>query len=128
MRGGTLLIMVSDFLFKYISIATLSAALVALDIQIARADRRDFYVYNGNRQNIVGFHVSPPNSDIWGRNIFSGVLFSGNRTLVFFTDNSNRCVYDLKAVYSDGSYDQGRFNLCKTSQINYTGDGGDFAP
>jgi hypothetical protein len=120
--------MVSGFLLKSISTATVSAALVALDVQIARADRRDFYVYNGNRQTIVQFYVSPPNSDYWGKNVLSDVLYSGNRTLIYFTNNSNRCVYDLKAVYSDGSYDQGRFNLCKTSRIDYTGNGGDFAP
>lgn len=100
---------------------------VASQQSLAR-DIRDFSVNNRNRLSIVGFYVSSQYSDYWGSNILNSVLLTGETTNVTFHDNNYQCVYDVKAVYSNGTYDVGRYNLCKTYVVRFYGYGGDRRP
>jgi hypothetical protein len=95
----------------------------------ATPDRRNFTVYNNTRQTVIELYVSSTDSDSWGSDIMSGVFLpSGSSTAVTFSNRSNRCIYDVKAVYRDRTYDTVRSNLCKTPSINFTESGGDYAP
>ena len=94
----------------------------------ATPDRRNFTVYNNTEQTIIELYVSSTDSNSWGSDIMSGVLRSGSSTVVTFSNRSERCIYDVKAVYRDRTYDTVRSNLCKTPSINFTGSGGDYAP
>lgn len=119
----------SKFLRNSLHIAALALPIVALSTQNASAqDRRDFAVVNSNRQTITQFYVSSTNRTTWGPDILSGVLPSGTSTTVFFSGHSNRCMYDVMAVYRDRTYDMSRINVCQTLSIDFNGDGGDYAP
>lgn len=114
---------------KFMQATVLTLSVTALNTQnVFAQDRRDFIVYNSNRLTITQLYVSPTNTQNWGRDILPGTLRSGSYTTVFFSDRSNRCVYDVMAVYQNGTYDVGRVNACQTVVINFSGDGGDYAP
>ncbi|MBW4619976.1 MAG: hypothetical protein KME17_11555 [Cyanosarcina radialis HA8281-LM2] len=117
-------------LFRLPGIVTsLTLSTIALTIQDATAgDRRNFLIYNFNQQAIVRFYIAPTNSNSWGRDTLYGILASNSSGRVDFYDNSNRCVYDVMAVYLDGSYDTGRYNFCQISYIYFYGYGGDYFP
>jgi hypothetical protein len=91
-------------------------------------DIRDFIVYNQNELTISRLYIASPNSNSWGQNILKPYLASGESATVKFSDNSDRCVYAMKAVYSNGTYDIGRHNLCGTYFVYFYGYGGDYSP
>lgn len=91
-------------------------------------DIRDFVVYNDNKLAITRLYVSSQNSDYWGKDILKSFLWNGESSTISFHDNNNQCVYDLRAVYSNGTYDVGRYNLCTTYFVYFYGDGGDYFP
>ncbi|MCF4967131.1 hypothetical protein [Nostoc sp. CMAA1605] len=108
---------------------TLVLSTIPLTSQQASAiDIRDFSIYNSNELTIVGLYVSSQYSQYWGSNILNYALLKGESTRVNFHDDSDQCVYDVKAVYSNGTYDFGRYNLCTTYFMNYYGYGGDYTP
>jgi hypothetical protein len=92
------------------------------------SDRRNFSITNNTSQTIIRLYVSKPDSKSWGENILEGVVPSGGSAKVTFSNNSELCMYDVKAVYADKTYDQKRHNLCTTAIVDYTGTGGDYAP
>jgi len=110
---------------------TLLAAALALPIvpsasqNALASDRRDFLVYNNNELEITQLYVSSAVSRYWGSNILNSDIVNGMYDAVTFSNNSNQCTYDVKAIYSDGSYDIGRTNLCSTYGITFYGHGGD---
>ncbi|PLZ95852.1 hypothetical protein CI594_14295 [Fischerella thermalis CCMEE 5196] len=107
--------------------ATLAFSTLSVASQQSLAkDIRDFSVHNRNRLAIVGFYVSSQYSDSWGSNILNSILWSGQTTKVTFHDNNYQCIYDVKAVYSNGTYDRGRYNLCRTHVVRFYGYGGDY--
>ncbi|MEH2180152.1 hypothetical protein [Nostoc sp.] len=106
---------------------TLALPIVPLASQNALAfDRRDFLVYNNNELEITQLYVSSKDSKYWGHNILNSDIVNGTSDTVTFNNNSNQCTYDVKAIYSDGSYDIGRTNLCSTYGITFYGHGGDY--
>ncbi|MHC5771274.1 MAG: hypothetical protein ACYTXI_38085 [Nostoc sp.] len=107
--------------------ATLAFSTLSVASQQSLAnDIRDFSVYNRNRLAIVGFYVSSQYSNYWGSNILNSVVSSGETTKVTFHDSDYQCVYDVKAVYSNGTYDVGQYNLCTTYVVHFYGYGGDY--
>ncbi|MBD2199645.1 MULTISPECIES: hypothetical protein [Calothrix] len=118
--------MLSQFLRNTLIAATFTLPFFPFPNQTALAgDRRDFIVYNNNELEITRLYVSSQLSEYWGRNILDSDIVSGTYESVTFNNNSNQCVYDIKAIYSDGSYDVGRTNLCDTYTVTFYGHGGD---
>ncbi|MHC5932907.1 hypothetical protein [Nostoc sp.] len=106
---------------------TLALPIVPLASQNALAfDMRDFLVYNNNELEITRLYVSSAGTEYWGRNLLNSDIVNGTSGTVTFNNNSNQCTYDVKAIYSDGSYDIGRTNLCSTYEITFYGHGGDY--
>ncbi|WP_017655861.1 hypothetical protein [Fortiea contorta] len=119
--------MFSQFLRNTFIATTLALPLVPLASQSVLADdRRDFLVYNNNELEITQLYVSSAKSDYWGRNVLQSDIVSGRSDVIRFNNNSNQCNYDIKAIYSDGTYDLGRADLCKTYEITFYGHGGDY--
>jgi hypothetical protein len=107
--------------------AALAFPIVSVNSQTAWADRRDFTVQNNNELAIVRVYVSPANSNYWGGDILGrDILPSGQSTEITFSNSSEQCIYDIKAVYENRTYDLGRANLCDTYTINFFGNGGDY--
>lgn len=106
----------------------MSLPMLSLSSQSALAqDRRDFSVYNNNELEITRLYVSSADSEYWGRNRLNSPLLAGESTKFTFNNVSNQCMYDVRAVYSNGTYDQGRYNLCTTYFIYFYGHGGEYA-
>ncbi len=119
----------SNFLSNSLQVLAMALPIVALSTQSASAlDRRDFSVRNNTSQTITKLYVSSTDSASWGSNILSTVVPSGGSRKVTFSDDSERCMYQVKAVYRDQTYDWGNYNLCQEAYVDYIGNGGDYAP
>ncbi|MBE8987045.1 hypothetical protein [Nostoc sp. LEGE 12450] len=107
---------------------SLAFSIVPLASQNAIAnDIRDFLVYNNNELEITQLYVSSAKSRYWGNNILNSDIVNGSFDMITFSNDSNQCTYDIKAIYSDGTYDIMRqADLCSTYGINFYGDGGDY--
>ena len=114
-------------LFRNTLLATaLALPIVPLTSQNALADERDFLVYNNNELEITQLYVSSTKSKYWGSNILNSDIVNGSSDTVTFGNNSNHCTYDVKAIYSDDTYDVMRqADLCSTYGITFYGHGGD---
>ncbi|BAY64669.1 hypothetical protein NIES22_47680 [Calothrix brevissima NIES-22] len=108
-------------------VTAMSLPMLSLSIQSALAqDRRDFSVYNNNELEITELNVSSVDSGYWRYNYLDSPLLPEESGKVTFNNDSNQCMYDVRAVYSNGTYDQGRYNLCSTYFIYYYGHGGQY--
>lgn len=104
---------------------TYSIPILLLGANSALADRRDFTVHNNSRLTIQYLYVSDSGSNTWGSDVLGAdtVLESGESTLVYFTDNSSNCFYDIKAVAENGAeLDDRQVNLCGISDYYITGN------
>ncbi|BAY60265.1 hypothetical protein NIES22_03230 [Calothrix brevissima NIES-22] len=118
--------MLSQFLRNTLIAATFTLPFFPFTNQTALAgDRRDFIVYNNNELEITTLYVSSKDSKYWGDNILDSDLVTGSYEAVTFNNNSNQCIYDIKAIYSNGTYDISRTNLCDTYGVTFYGHGGD---
>jgi hypothetical protein len=109
---------------KLLAIASSAIVLVSMSAGIARADRRDVTVQNDTDLTMIELYVSSYRSSDWGVNRLPYSVESGETFDLRFTNNSAECVYDVKAVYEDGSYDLSQNNLCETGTLYYYGHGG----
>lgn len=118
--------MLQNLLRNIMVFTALSLPMASLNAQSALADQRDFIVDNNNDLSIVRLHVSSANTRSWGPDRLGvSILPSGESHDVNFTNNSSQCIYDIRAIYEDGSSDTGRYNLCETSSVEFYGYGGD---
>lgn len=125
-RGG---LMAQKLLHNIITGAALALPILSLNAPSALADRRDFTIINENELAITHLYVSSGRSNYWGVDILGqDILRSGQSKEINFHNNSDQCVYDVKVVYEDHSYDVGRFNLCQTTSVRLTGNGGNSQP
>ncbi|QHG15333.1 hypothetical protein [Nostoc sp. ATCC 53789] len=120
--------MFSKLVRNTVLVTTLAFPIVPLASQNALAnDNRDFLVYNNNELEITQLYVSSAKSRYWGNNILNSDIVNGSFDMITFGNSSNQCTYDVKAIYSDGTYDLMRqANLCSTYGITFYGHGGDY--
>ena len=95
------------------------------NVSKASADPRDVVIHNNTDIVMKGLYVSPQNSNSWGSNRLTSRLDSGEKFQLRFNNSSTTCVYDVKAVYEDSSYDRSVENLCQESMLYYYGFSGD---
>lgn len=100
-------------------------AVASFNVSSALADPRDVVVHNDTDLVMTALYVSSQRSDVWGNNRLSYSLESGGKFDLTFHNNSTECIYDVKAVYEDGSYDRSTENLCQSSTLYYYGYGGE---
>ncbi|HEY0053698.1 MAG TPA: hypothetical protein VGB49_09820 [Caulobacteraceae bacterium] len=84
-------------------------------------DRR-VNIHNETGYTIVRFYASNSGRNNWEEDILgSGVLPSGRSVRINIDDGSGACLYDFKAVFSDGDeLVRYRINVCEISNYRYT--------
>lgn len=103
--------------------ASLCLPVISLNIHSAlAADVRDFNLHNSADVDIQEVYVSASGEDTWGSDILDiDVLAAGETADVSFDDNSDTCLYDLKAVAEDGrELDARQINFCEVSDYTIT--------
>lgn len=103
--------------------ASLSLPIVSLTVQTALADQRDFTLHNESSVDIQEVYVSDSGDSNWGPDILGqDVLLQGEPTdVVFEEDDSQDCLYDLKAVGAGGEeLDACQVNLCEVADYTIT--------
>ena len=71
---------------------------------ISRYAVYSFRLTNGRSRSIHYFYASPSNVSSWEEDILGdSTLPSGSTLRVSIDDNRESCIYDFKAVFSDGS-------------------------
>ena len=96
--------------------AALAVPIVSLLAQTALADKADFWVRNNSHNIISELYLSASNVDAWDNNLLkSETLKSGDRFQVAFADAAdNTCLYDIRAVFSDGQVvEDYKVNVCE---------------
>jgi hypothetical protein len=115
--------------YKHSIVRRLALAAAALTISVtaagtAAAADRHVNVVNATNHTMTRFYasnISDPrfHSDILG----SDVLRPGSQWRVNFDDGTGACLFDVKAVFSDGEeVTQSRFNVCTETTMRFTGD------
>ncbi len=114
-------------LLRNLAIGTILVVPVAsFNLPKALAGMQDFTAVNDTDLVIVELYVSPDDSNSWGRDrLGSNDLESGDQFVVEFNNDSSQCLWDIKAIYENGSYDETQKNLCEISTIRFWGHGGD---
>jgi hypothetical protein len=102
----------------------LFVALVVLSGALGLACNKDFKVFNKTDKTIVKLYVSPYQSDKWEDNVLTGDIEPDTSLPVDMSDDTrNVSLYDVKAVYDDGTKTEGyKINLCRAAQINIYDD------
>jgi hypothetical protein len=83
----------------------------------AQADRynRVVTIINGTSANMREFYVASRDAKYWSKDILGqDVLYAGYQLDVNVDDGTGYCVYDVKAVFVDGSEVTDRLNVCET--------------
>ena len=103
---------------------SLSLPVVSLNVPIALADRQDFTVVNKTEDVMTELRVSSSGSDDWGRDILEvDVVASGDSGTVTFTGDAPDCLYDIKAIFTNGKeVDERQLNLCEIGTVNISED------
>jgi hypothetical protein len=99
--------------------AFMAAAFMA---SAAWAAAQDFTITNHTGHVIVTLNVSPTASNQWGPDILGrDVLANGEQAEVSFDRAEDRCIWDIRVTYDDGTENDERgINLCETTDVNFT--------
>ena len=98
-------------------------SLLALSLQSAFADQRDFTLMNGSPITIANLYVGPVDSSDWGSDILGrDVLDSGESVdIVFDGDSAGDCAYDIMVRGQGG--EEGylyKVDLCSVSLVTFS--------
>lgn len=78
----------------------------------ALASKDDFTVQNNARTPITELYISPSNQTTWDENVLTEQIRRGSSAPVTF-DNTQNCLYDFMAVFSDGRVvEDYQINVC----------------
>lgn len=96
--------------------------LAASNTSPARADVRDFTLYNNSAVTIYYVYVSPTNTSDWGEDVMGAdVLLSGDSVDIVFNFFDGTCLYDIKVVGENG--EEGflyAVDLCSTTNVTFS--------
>lgn len=97
----------------------LTLALVVATATAGLACNKNFVVYNRTDQTITKFYVSPHQTDDWEDNVLNDSIEPDTHTRVDMSDDTREfSIYDVKAVFEDGSKSTGgKINLCRAQSI-----------
>lgn len=112
--------MLNKLQFHSLVTSVLLLPTLVLTAQKANAHPLDFVFYNSTNYPIYELYVSSNNTGIWEEDILAEEVLPGYQSsqINFYGDVDN-CLYDIKAVFTDGSYleDYG-INLCEVSEVS----------
>lgn len=91
---------------------------------VGLACNKDFKIHNKTDKTITKFYVSPAKSDEWEDNVLNDSIEPDTSIPVDMSDdNRNNSIYDVKAVFDDGTKIEGyKINLCRAALINIYDD------
>lgn len=106
---------------KAFKLAAAVAALVTLSMPASAApDGRDrrVLVENISSQALRELYASPVTSNIWEEDLLGqSIVAAGAKLNANIDNNTNECIYDLKAVMADGrEHIKRRVDVCKVSK------------
>jgi hypothetical protein len=102
--------------------SALAVPLVSFLAPPALADKSDFWVRNDSNNTISELYLSASNLDSWDNDLLGNVVLqSGDRFQVAFADTSNNnCLYDIRAVFSDGQVvEDYQVNVCNNDYYTF---------
>ena len=101
--------------------ATLAFPTLALLANAAVAGKQDFIVHNLTGFSIIRLNVSSAGSNEWEEDVLrSDILGSGESVRVNFGGGTQDCVYDIRAIFSDGeAIEERRIDLCNTTDFSF---------
>jgi hypothetical protein len=110
---------------RYILFSCFAALLAMAPTPSYSQAQQNFALVNRSGVQIDEVYVSPSSSNDWGRDILGeGVLPSGNRRNVRFSQRTRACQFDLRVVFENGRRSEaGNLNLCEISTITVTPNG-----
>jgi hypothetical protein len=104
-----------------LAIATV-AVLAASATSAAAADRR-VVVVNETNHTLTNLYASGVrDSRYHGDWLGRVVLHPGESIVVNFNDGTGACLMDVKGVFSDHTYVSHRYNVCRGSEMTFSGD------
>lgn len=103
-------------------ILLLASAVFAASSIAAAAEDLEFLLVNESSADVTEFHVSIAETNQWEENLIEGgYLAPGYELGVIIADGEETCIYDLRAVFSDGAVveDYG-LDLCEMGSYTFT--------
>lgn len=87
----------------------------------ASALDRNVRIINQTGYTIVEFYGSNKGSDSWEEDILGAdVLPSGSSVVINFDDGTGYCVFDFRAIFSDGDVlEKFGINVCEVGEFTY---------
>ena len=79
----------------------------------------DFTLHNRDEMEITQLYVSVKGSHYWGSNILRQDIPGGSSMPITYSGSARYCVYDILAVWADGSKGRTTTNLCNTSDVSF---------
>jgi hypothetical protein len=109
--------------------ALVAVFLASVSMTAALACNKDFYVYNETDKTITQFYVSPNQSDNWEDSVLQSPIEPDTKKHVDMTsDTRELSIYDVKAVYEDGTKTVGtKINLCRATGVYIYADHVEFS-
>ncbi len=107
------------------SLITAAAAvtlLAASATSAAAADRRVVVVNETNHTLTNLYASSVRDSRYHGDWLGRTVLHPGESMVVNFNDGTGSCLMDVKGVFSDHTYVANRYNVCRGSEMTFSGN------
>ena len=100
----------------------LAISTVSINLGSAIAGRQDFMIRNETSTDIVRIYVSTSNSNDWEEDVLGrDVLPAGSSTTINFSNSTQGCYHDIKAVFRDGDILERRdLNLCELRSYTFT--------
>ncbi|HHP7230512.1 MAG TPA: hypothetical protein ACFCUY_06600 [Xenococcaceae cyanobacterium] len=92
---------------------------LALTAHEANAHPLDFVFHNSNSYPVWELYVSSNSTDNWEEDVLAADILPGNESVrINFNGDVDNCLYDIKAVFKDGSYQEAyEVNLCEVSEV-----------
>lgn len=93
---------------------------LALTTQKANAHPLDFIFNNSTNYPVYELYVSSNSTDNWEEDVLAeNILPANHSTRVNFSGDIGNCLFDIKAVFKDGSYREDyKIDLCTVSEVS----------
>lgn len=104
-------------------LAACMTGLIALGaVTQASAADRHVVIKNKTSYTMVRFYASRSSTSDWEEDILGdSVLRSGKSVRINIDDGTGACIYDFKAVFSNGNEaTRGKINVCEIGEYTYT--------
>ncbi|SFV30566.1 hypothetical protein SAMN05216456_1059 [Devosia crocina] len=100
----------------------LAIAFLAIGISSTAALDRRVKINNKTSYDIIEFYASHRDAKSWEEDILGrDILPAGSSVMINIDDGTGYCVFDFKAVFSDGDeLEKYGNNVCELAEFNYT--------